>query len=122
MCGPFDAVVLAARELQARPRGRCLVIHAPLRDSTPSREEIYTALLTARKVKNLRKKGANVLVTCAQGINRSALIAALALMMDGASAGEAVKHIRKKRKGTHMKPLSNRAFVRVLKKYEEVRR
>ena len=99
-----------------------MIIRAPLDDAIPSKHEIKTALQAARKIQALRKKGAKVLVTCAQGINRSAFIVALALMMDGASAKQAIKCIRQQRKGTIMKPLSNKAFVEVLKKYEEVRK
>lgn len=119
-CGPFDVVVLAAYELQNIPL-RCVVIQAPLDDAVPSKEEIKTALSAARKVQQFRRQGARVLVTCAQGINRSALIAALALMMEGLSARKAIAQIRRNRKA-HMKPLSNKAFVQVLRQYERARR
>lgn len=118
-CGPFDVVVLAAKELQNIPL-ECPVIHAPLDDAKPTRDEVYTALQAAKKVRQLRRGGKKVLVTCAQGINRSALIVALVLMMNGLSARDAVKLIRAKRH-TMFKPLSNREFLKLLKKYEEVR-
>ena len=120
-CGKFDAVVLAAYELQNIPL-ECLVLHAPLDDAVPTQKEVKTALQAAKAVRLLRRQGKKVLVTCAQGINRSALIVALSLMMDGASASEAIHKIRSRRRGTMMPPLSNRAFVKTLKRYEKMRR
>ena len=120
-CGSFDTVVLAAEELQDIPLN-CQVIHAPLDDAVPTPDEVKTAIYAARAVRLLRRRGQKVLVTCAQGINRSALIVALSLMMDGASASEAIRKIRSRRRGTMMPPLSNRAFVKTLKRYEKMRR
>ena len=119
-CGPFDVVVLAAYELQDIPL-RCVVVQAPLDDAVPTQDEVQTALSAARKVQQFRRQGAKVLVTCAQGINRSALIVAMVLMMEGLSARKAIALIRRNRKA-HMKPLSNKAFVQLLKRYEEARR
>jgi protein-tyrosine phosphatase len=120
-CGPFDVVVLAAQEFQEKPRGRCRIIHAPFNDThRPSREEVLTALKAAKKVRSELRHGRQVLVTCAAGINRSALIVALVLMMEGASARQAIRRIRARRRGTIIQPLSNPAFIQVLKKYEEV--
>jgi protein-tyrosine phosphatase len=102
----------------------CKVIHAPLDDSVPTKSDIAVALSAARQVQALRRRGAKVLVTCAQGRNRSALIAALALMMDGATAKQAAHLILERRVHTPlgMKPLSNMAFIEVLKEYESARR
>lgn len=121
-CGAFDAVVLAAEEFQDLPL-RCTVIRAPLDDAVPSREEVRIALWAARQVQKLRKKGARVLVTCAQGRNRSALIAALVLMMDGLSVDQAIQLIRERRTRTPYggKPLTNMAFIKVLKDYEKMK-
>jgi protein-tyrosine phosphatase len=119
-CGPFDVVVLAAYEHQNIPLD-CIVVRAPLDDAVPTQDEVKTALSAARKVQTFRRQGARVLVTCAQGINRSALVAALALMMEGRSAHQAIKLIRQNRK-THTRPLSNEAFVQVLRRYERARR
>jgi protein-tyrosine phosphatase len=122
-CGSFDAVVLAAKEYQKLGL-LCPVILAPLDDSVPSREEIKIALAAAHKVNSLRRNGKRVLVTCAQGRNRSALVAALALMMEGATAKQAVQRILERRVHAPfgMKPLSNKAFIEVLKDYERVQR
>jgi protein-tyrosine phosphatase len=115
-CGPFDAVVLTAMELQNLPL-KCQVIRAPLDDAVPSREEIKTAMRAAREVYALRRAGKRVLVTCAQGVNRSALVVALVLMMHGLPAERAIRRIRALRKAP-IQPLSNQAFVRALKNIE----
>lgn len=120
-CGTFDVVVLAAEELQNIPL-KCKVIHAPLDDAVPTQNEVRTALQAARVIRRLRRQGAKVLVTCAQGINRSALIVALALMMEGESAKGAIHRIRTRRRRTHIPPLSNQAFVKVLRQYEKAKK
>lgn len=121
-CGPFDVVVLAAREYQDIPLP-CLMLRAPLDDAKPTKREVQTALLAARKVHELRQQGNKVLVTCALGKNRSALIAALVLMMGGDTANQAIERILERRKnipygGT---PLTNKAFVELLKRYEKAK-
>jgi len=126
-CDAFDVVVLAARELQKPPQGRCRVIQAPLDDTHhPTRGEVLTALQAARKVRLELRRGRRVLVSCAAGINRSALIVAMVLMMNGTSAQEAIQRIRQKRKPpwpwNTMKPLSNLAFVQILQTYEKAKK
>jgi len=113
--------VLAAEELQDIPL-KCEVIHAPLDDAVPTKKELETALDAAWKVYNARKAGKRVLVTCAQGINRSALIVALVLMIHGMPAERAITRIRALRKGVILQPLCNQAFVKVLHQIEKNRR
>lgn len=122
-CGSFDAVVLAAWEYQDVSL-RCLVIRAPLEDAAPTKQQVKLALLAARQVHALLRAGNKVLVTCAQGRNRSALIVGLALMMDGMSAKQAIRRIVEKRKGAAFgaKALTNSAFVRVLERYESIKK
>jgi protein-tyrosine phosphatase len=125
-CSRFDVVVLAARELQQPPYGSCRVIHAPFNDTRqPSREEVLTALQAARKVRAELQHGQRVLVSCAAGINRSALIVALVLMMEGASASQAIRLVRNKRKPpwpwNTMVPLANPAFVQILQCYKQMK-
>jgi protein-tyrosine phosphatase len=118
-CGPFDVVVLAAREFQDLSLP-CKVIHAPLDDSVPTKSDIALALSAARQVQALRRRGAKVLVTCAQGRNRSALIVALVLMMEGMSADQAIQRVVERRKSAPfgLKALTNRDFIKVLREYE----
>lgn len=81
--GPdFGALVLCAREYQTSADYPCVVVlRCPLDDSgpPPTVEEVNrahgTAFLLARRLRD----GHRALVTCAQGVNRSALVAALAM-------------------------------------------
>jgi hypothetical protein len=115
VCGYFDVVVLCAVELQDL-KFPCHVVKAPLDDAKPTPKEIQTALSAARTINVMRKRGKRVLVTCAAGVNRSAFIAALALMMAGDSAQMAISKIREHRRPPiGLTPLSNVHFVSVLK-------
>jgi protein-tyrosine phosphatase len=69
----------------------------------------------AEKVNELRKTG-TVLVHCQAGLNRSGVVTARALMLEGLTAAEAVGVIRKKRS---LECLSNPAFVDWLFSREE---
>lgn len=116
----FDAVVLAAKEYQSaiadvqRPGVR--VILAPLDDSEPTPEEKAIALKAALEVYDLNKKGKKVLVTCAKGVNRSALIAALAMVLSGVPGEEAIERIRKSRKpASGATPLFNEHFCKLIR-------
>lgn len=116
----FDAVVLAAEEFQKniadlqRPSVR--VILAPMDDHDPTAEEKVIALKAALQVYDLNKMGKRVLVTCAKGVNRSALIAALAMVLAGSSADEAIARIRAHRKpASGATPLFNEHFCKLIK-------
>jgi protein-tyrosine phosphatase len=117
--GHFDVIVLCAEELQNIPLQGAHVVKAPLDDYKPTAREVQTALSAARTVHILRKRGKRVLVTCAQGVNRSSLVAALALMADGMPAETAVHRIRALRKPPNgMTPLTNPYFVELLNTIE----
>jgi hypothetical protein len=80
----FDAVVLCAEEHQypAHRFPGVEVLHAPLDDAPwrpMTRREVTIALAAARRVAALLAAGKRVLVTCAAGLNRSALVAGLAM-------------------------------------------
>lgn len=117
-CQVFDAVVLCAVEYQ--PKLPChTVLRAPIDDDKLSLAEAKTVVGAARRVNELRKKGRRVLVTCNMGVNRSSLVAALALVLSGVSADDAVARLREKRKPpSGMTPLSNKHFVRALQRAE----
>ena len=68
---------------------------------------------------NACRKTGPVLVHCQAGLNRSALITACALMLEGASADEAIALIREKRSPAC---LCNPAFERWLRRQEMTRR
>lgn len=118
-----DAIVLAAMEYQpaADQFLGAEVLHAPLDDdsSRPMREdEIATAAKAAGRVARRLRAGRRVLVTCAMGLNRSALIAALAMHdVFGMSADEIVIRLRRARGAW---ALSNPNFERLVRVMVEV--
>jgi len=114
----YDAIVLAAIEYQppAHFFPGTEVIHAPF-DDAPGRlmrnDEIVTATRAAARVAKLLRSGRRVLVTCAMGLNRSALIAAIAMhAVYGMSPDEIVRRIRRAR---GMWALSNPNFEKLLR-------
>ncbi len=112
-----DVLVLCAMEHQPHsaqlPGVRVMVVHAPLDDAKPTLEEIITARQAAVHVARELRRGRRVLVTCAQGRNRSGLVTALALRYLGVTADEAIRLIRRARGAN---ALSNPHFVDVIKK------
>lgn len=111
----FDAVVLCARELQEH-RLRCAVLHAPFSDTpAPTLGDVAVAVEAARQVQSARAEGKRVLVTCAAGRNRSALVATLALVLDGYAPDRAIARVRERRLCPDgVMALSNEAFVKVV--------
>lgn len=114
----YDAIVLAAIEYQppAHFFPGTEVIHAPF-DDAPGRlmwnDEIVTATKAAARVSQLLRAGRRVLVSCAMGLNRSALIAAIAMHdVYGMRADEIVRRIRR---GRGMWALSNPNFEKLLR-------
>lgn len=97
----FDYVVFSAQELQPAtitPRdAMSSVIRCPLADADPPRPgDLNLARACARKVAILVQRGKRVLVTCAQGRNRSGLICGLVIryLLPGVDGGGIVDHIR----------------------------
>lgn len=122
-CPPgVDVVFLCAKELQNMGNEYdCEVVRVPLDDAAPTAREVQFALEAAKQVNVFRKQGKRVLVTCAQGVNRSALVVALALMRHGWSADDAIDHIRERRHpDCLLQPLSNKHFVRLLRQMRGV--
>lgn len=79
----FDVLVLCAQEIQPRRPELSfhgLTIHCPLPDSALSSQEISVALLAGKRVAEEIGSGRRVLVTCHAGLNRSALVAAFAIL------------------------------------------
>lgn len=114
----FDVIVLAAKELQPEDASEAKVMFPGVEviavklDDAPITREIAqlaaeAAVLVARRVKS----GKCVLVTCAQGKNRSGLVTALALVsLFGISGKEAVAAIKTARPIA----LTNGSFVNYL--------
>lgn len=114
-CKMFDVIVLAAEEHQ--PELNCKTIRAPMDDGRPTQQEVILALKAAKQVNHERSKGRRVLVSCYMGVNRSGLVTALAMMLNGSSAKSAITRIRQARRAP-ITPLSNPHFVALLKRLE----
>ncbi len=116
----FDGLVLAAREFQDvfpvhKYPGTKLIL-APLDDGKPTDEEKAIALKAALDVHDLNKQGKKVLVTCAKGVNRSSLIAALAMVLGGETSSSAIAKIRSARKPVSgATPLFNQHFCKLIR-------
>lgn len=110
----FTHVVLCAESFQfpASDFDGVDVVHCPYEDMDGPMRGSTMALVfvAARAVAESVKGGGTVLVTCAAGINRSALVAALAMQMLGIEAWASVERVRARR-FTHC--LSNEAFKRI---------
>lgn len=113
-----DVIVLAAMEYQppAHMFPGTKVIHAPL-DDAPNRnmreDEILIATQAAKRVAKLLRSGKRVLSTCQLGLNRSSLVAALAMHSAyGMEADEIVAAIRRARGSW---ALSNPNFEKLLR-------
>lgn len=121
----IDVIVLGAMEYQpsAELFPGAEVIHVPL-DDDPSRlmreDEIAAAMKVGSRVARRLRAGRRVLVTCAMGLNRSALIAAIAMHeVYGMKADEIIKRLRSAR---GMWALSNPNFEKLLRIVVDVRR
>lgn len=111
----IDAVVLCSKEWQPRaynyPGVR--VVHAPFDDSgwPPTSAEYRSATNAAKIVKRMYQDGLTVLVTCAQGRNRSGLVMALAIHMLSKEPGsDCAALVRRRRENA----LTNKWFSRAL--------
>ena len=120
-----DVIVLAAMEYQ--PSAALFpgteVLRVPLDDdpSRPLREdEVADALKAGGRVARRLLAGRRVLVTCAMGLNRSGLVAALAMHeVHGMSADEIITKLRLARGAW---ALSNPNFERLLRAVIDERR
>jgi protein-tyrosine phosphatase len=119
-----DVIVLAAVEYQppAELFPGTEVIYAPL-DDEPGRllreDEIVTATKAASRVARRLRAGRRVLVSCMMGLNRSSLIAALAMHeVYGMGDDEIIARIRRARGAW---ALSNPSFERLLRVVIEAR-
>lgn len=119
-----DVIVLAAMEYQppAHLFPGTEVIHAPL-DDAPGRhmreDEIALATKAAERVARRLRAGRRVLSSCAMGLNRSALVAALAMHeVYGMRPDEIVARLRRARGAW---ALSNPNFEKLLRVVIDVR-
>lgn len=76
----FDVLALCAIEVQPQTLAFSKrVIRVPIHDSVPTKQEAELAIGAGRAVASELAAGRRVLVTCRAGLNRSALIASIAL-------------------------------------------
>lgn len=111
----FTMVVLAAQEYQPDPvpwTGR--VVRARLDDHDPTPNEILTAVTSARQVAEEMRRGGRVLVTCYAGLNRSAWVASMAILMTRPKATPSAVIGVMRRRRSHL-ALSNPHFERALR-------
>ena len=111
----FDVLVLCAAELQPQRLAFARrVLRCPLPDAHLERAELNRAIVTARGVAQSLAGGHRVLVTCAQGRNRSAFVTGLAMgMLFEASAQQIIHTIRSRRRADC---LTNPHFVALLER------
>jgi len=109
----FDVIVLCAEEHQVPlPLFHGRVIRCPLRDDVIDTPRTHAALSAAVSVARALRAGQRVLVTCHAGLNRAALVAALALArITRMTADEIVQTMKLRR---HPLALSNPSFVRLI--------
>lgn len=112
-----DMIVLCAAEYQPRsfPHFQKTIVHCPLIDDALDPTQRTWAIGAGHKVAVALRAQQRVLVTCMQGRNRSALVAALALgQITRASSQQIVELIREKRMQTC---LTNPHFVEYLERF-----
>jgi protein-tyrosine phosphatase len=116
---PFlvDFLVLAALEHQPRVPAGLDGCRISLEDRLPPTAELERLIRAgaddvARDVARRLKRGHRVLVTCAQGLNRSGLVSGLALRQLGFDGGRAVELVRRAR---GRDALSNPAFAAMVR-------
>lgn len=110
---PWEVIVFTAKEFQPKypsTEGK-LLIYAPLRDENISKAEKDMVLRVTKELAHTLMRGARVLVTCAQGYNRSALFAAATMIELGLSPWEAIADIRHAR---GPQALMNPSFIKFL--------
>lgn len=111
----IDVLVLCARELQPTALAfHGTVLRCPLNDAEPDIAQARTAVQTALEVAKAIASSKRVLVTCHMGLNRSALVVALALnRLTTMSGDEIVDRIRARR---GQAALGNQHFVTLIKR------
>jgi protein-tyrosine phosphatase len=112
----FDLLVLCAREIQPPEIAfRGTVLRCPIPDAVLAPRELSRTLVTGRSVATALLGGRRVLVTCAAGRNRSALVAGLALGLATTMPPPDIVALIRQRRSTDC--LSNPFFVDVLNRY-----
>lgn len=95
----FDVLALCAQELQPeRTAFHGLLVRCPIPDGALDNQQVVRVLICARAIADALASRRRVLVTCAAGRNRSALVASMALArLTRLSAEDLVRLMRAKR-------------------------
>ena len=112
---PYDLVVLVAQEHQRDSMGAARVIRLPLPDATLTPAQKAAVDRVAGQVAAVLRARGRVLVTCAMGLNRSGMVAALALTKLGMPGRQAIGAIRQLRGKSAMPALFNPNFTRFIR-------
>lgn len=113
---PFDTLVLCAREVQPERLGFSKqVIRVPLPDSSLSSYELRRALAGGQQVAAALAGRRRVLVTCYAGLNRSALVASLALGLVTRMEPDQIIELMRTRRSPDA--LHNPHFVEYIRKF-----
>lgn len=109
-------LVLCAMEFQPHERSfpGVTVLRCPIDDATLTPGEVMLVKQTAKDVARHVKHGRHTLVTCQMGLNRSALVASLAMIHLGVKPVEAITKVRAKR-GQYA--LCNKDFERMVTRF-----
>jgi len=116
--GRFDLALQCAYELAGKPvdKHRGVIVHNFRLDDTKDERAHAGQLLEVHRAVGLltqaRRQGLRVLVTCAQGRNRSAMVAAEYLIQSGNRADDVIRKIQERRANS----LTNPTFVAWLKR------
>jgi hypothetical protein len=114
--GEYDLVVFCAREVDPPPLPPGVAKYTLRLDDEPElkSEEFVSALKAAYLVQTARRRGKQVLVACAMGLNRSGLVTGLSLRLAGLSGIQAV-HAVKAARGEFA--LCNPLYRRIVMEY-----
>lgn len=111
----FDMVVLCAREYQPEMTFKGRVIRCPIPDGPLSGLELRYAFASSKVIAKALAARQRILVTCAAGINRSVLVACLALArVTRLGADDLIRIMRVRR---HPKALYNTHFQDILRRF-----
>lgn len=101
----FHTIVFCAEEMQPKVRGLPpdrRAVYCPMDDNfyrPVTREEIGLLMGLAKQLAVEAKEGRKVLITCAQGVNRSGLVTGMTVMhLTGCTGDQAIAEVRRLRK------------------------
>lgn len=112
----IDTLVLCAQEIQpAFTAFHGTLLRCPIDDAELTSNELAMVMMASKRVASDLLQNRTVLVTCAQGRNRSALVAALALgQITRRSSAQIIELIRARRRRDC---LTNPAFVTIIERF-----